>query len=142
MASLDPVMDVHGQALLDYFNGETDKSVLLHRNDGFTYPPTVFGSNQEKLSNSMRLRSNGNVEALKPDTICLPGWVSLLPHGIAQRGVVVTEDFPLLLRHRFRSLPDRRARYHAVKFERAFYASDDLHYAPPILVEAANLLEA
>jgi SAM-dependent methyltransferase len=36
---LTPDMDVHGQALLDYLYGETESQVLLHRDDGFTYPP-------------------------------------------------------------------------------------------------------
>lgn len=31
-------MDIHGRALLDYFNGEKDTFYLLHRDDGFTYP--------------------------------------------------------------------------------------------------------
>jgi SAM-dependent methyltransferase len=32
-------MDLHGQALLDYLQGETETYVLLHRDDGFTYQP-------------------------------------------------------------------------------------------------------
>jgi SAM-dependent methyltransferase len=35
----DSVMDAHGQALLDYLNGDAEAYVLLHRDDGFTYPP-------------------------------------------------------------------------------------------------------
>jgi hypothetical protein len=33
MGSLGSVMDAHGQALLDYFNGETENSVLIHSID-------------------------------------------------------------------------------------------------------------
>ncbi len=36
---LSPEMDLHGQALLDYLHGERETYVLLHRDDGFTYPP-------------------------------------------------------------------------------------------------------
>lgn len=36
--SVDP-MELHGQALLDYFQGDRDATVLLHRDDGYTYPP-------------------------------------------------------------------------------------------------------
>ncbi len=32
-------MDLHGQALLDYLQGDTESVVLLHRDDGFTYDP-------------------------------------------------------------------------------------------------------
>lgn len=32
-------MDVHGQCLLDYLNGEKEAFYLLHRDDGFVYPP-------------------------------------------------------------------------------------------------------
>ena len=32
-------MDLHGQALLDYFEGDRDATIVLHRNDGFVYPP-------------------------------------------------------------------------------------------------------
>ncbi len=32
-------MDLHGQALLDYFEGEQETAMLLHRDDSYTYPP-------------------------------------------------------------------------------------------------------
>lgn len=32
------IMDAHGKALLDYFKGDEDATMLLHRDDGFTYP--------------------------------------------------------------------------------------------------------
>lgn len=39
MNDVDPEpMELHGQALLDYVNGECDGTMLLHRDDGFTYP--------------------------------------------------------------------------------------------------------
>lgn len=36
---LNEAMDVHGSAMLDYLNGERDAAVIMHRDDGFTYPP-------------------------------------------------------------------------------------------------------
>jgi len=33
------IMDIHGQCLLDYLNGEKKAFYLLHRDDGFVYPP-------------------------------------------------------------------------------------------------------
>ena len=34
-------MDLHGKAMNDYMNGALDASVLMHRDDGFTYPPIL-----------------------------------------------------------------------------------------------------
>lgn len=34
-----PDMELHGQAMLDYLNGETDAYCLLRRDDGIAYPP-------------------------------------------------------------------------------------------------------
>lgn len=33
------VMDIHGQSLLDFLNGEKEAFYLLHREDGFVFPP-------------------------------------------------------------------------------------------------------
>jgi 2-polyprenyl-3-methyl-5-hydroxy-6-metoxy-1,4-benzoquinol methylase len=34
-----PNMELHGQAMLDYLNGETDAYCILRRDDGIAYPP-------------------------------------------------------------------------------------------------------
>lgn len=34
-----PDMELHGQAMIDYLNGETDAYCLLRRDDGIAYPP-------------------------------------------------------------------------------------------------------
>jgi 2-polyprenyl-3-methyl-5-hydroxy-6-metoxy-1,4-benzoquinol methylase len=34
-----PDMELHGQAMLDYLNGETDAYCILRRDDGIAYPP-------------------------------------------------------------------------------------------------------
>ena len=32
-------MELHGQAMLDYLNGEEDAYCILRRDDGIAYPP-------------------------------------------------------------------------------------------------------
>lgn len=34
-------MDLHGRAMLDYLNGRHDAAVIMHRDDGFAYPPII-----------------------------------------------------------------------------------------------------
>jgi hypothetical protein len=34
-----PAMELHGQALLDYINGEEDARYILRRDDGIAYAP-------------------------------------------------------------------------------------------------------
>src|SRR5262245_51697230 len=72
----------------------------------------------------------------------LPDRIDLLPRVMAQSDVIVTENFPLFVRQRFRSPTYRRACDHAVNLERAFYAGDHFHHAPAIFIDGANILEA
>lgn len=34
-------MDLHGMAMLDYMTGSQDVAVIIHRDDGFAYPPVI-----------------------------------------------------------------------------------------------------
>lgn len=38
---LHVAMDLHGKAMLDYLNGRHDAAVIMHRDDGFSYPPIM-----------------------------------------------------------------------------------------------------
>ena len=57
-------MELHGQAMLDYLNGEEDAYCILRRDDGVAYPP-IYGDNsftQTDFPNLIRLRSSVALE--------------------------------------------------------------------------------
>jgi hypothetical protein len=40
-SNIQLAMDLHGAAMLDYIDGQQDAAVIMHRDDGFAYPPIV-----------------------------------------------------------------------------------------------------
>ena len=38
-SNIQVAMDLHGRAMLDYIDGDREVAVIMHRDDGFAYPP-------------------------------------------------------------------------------------------------------